>query len=64
MVTKGSAGKKPVGGSIAGKQAGLSNTDTKHSTDIGKDPDKSKKGEGVPETAKVQGTVNPSRKQV
>ena len=49
---------------MSAKQKGLSNTDTKHSTDIGKDPGKSKKGEGVPETAKLQGTVDPSRKQV
>ncbi|MDI1489271.1 MAG: hypothetical protein OHK93_008549 [Ramalina farinacea] len=45
----------------SGKQEGLSNTDTKHSVDISNDPDKSKKGEGVPETAKLKGTVDPNR---
>ena len=45
----------------SGKQEGLSNTDTKHSTDIANDPDKSKKGEGAPETAKSKGTVDPTR---
>ena len=30
----------------SGKQEGLSNTDTKHSTNIADDPEKSKKGEG------------------
>jgi len=42
----------------------LSNTDTKHSTDLVNDPDKSKKGEGVPETAKSKGTISPFRPQV
>ena len=46
------------------KQEGLSNTDTKHSTDIQNSPEKSKKGEGMPETAKSKGTVDPFRKQV
>ena len=31
----------------SGKQEGLSNTDTKHSTNIADDPDKSTKGEGT-----------------
>lgn len=48
----------------SGKQEGLSNTDTKHSTNIESDPEKSKKGEGAPETAKSKGTVSPSRPQV
>lgn len=46
-----------------GKQEGLTNTDTKHSTDIGNDPSKSKKAEGGPDTAKVKGTVDVNRKQ-
>lgn len=41
----------------------MSNTPTRHSTAIHLDPEKSKKGEGVPETAKVMGTVDPSRPQ-
>lgn len=49
---------------MSGKQDGLSNTDTKHSVDITNDPEKSKKGEGVPETAKVKGPVDPFRNQV
>ena len=48
----------------SGKQEGLSNTDTKHSTNIADDPEKSKKGEGAPETAKSKGTVDPGRPQV
>ena len=48
----------------SGKQEGLSNTNTKHSTDIANDPEKSKKGEGMPETAKSKGTVDPMRPQV
>ncbi|KAK3166731.1 hypothetical protein OEA41_009856 [Lepraria neglecta] len=50
--------------SQSGKQEGLSNTDTKHSTDIANDPEKSTKAEGGPETAKNKGTVDPSRPQV
>ncbi|OAL46547.1 hypothetical protein IQ07DRAFT_590672 [Pyrenochaeta sp. DS3sAY3a] len=45
----------------SGKQEGLSNTDTKHSSEVSKDPEKSKKGEGVAETAKVKGTVSTDR---
>ena len=48
----------------SGKQEGLSNTDTKHSTNIADNPEKSKKGEGAPETAKSKGTVDPGRPQV
>jgi hypothetical protein len=60
------AASKPAGGknTQSGKQEGLSNTDTKHSTDIENNPDKSKKGEGAPETAKVKGTVDPNRPQL
>ncbi|KAF2718918.1 hypothetical protein K431DRAFT_296516 [Polychaeton citri CBS 116435] len=36
---------------------------SKHSTNIRDDPNKSKKGEGVPETAKISGTVDPNRPQ-
>ncbi|KAE9991403.1 hypothetical protein EG327_011706 [Venturia inaequalis] len=66
-----SAGKTIGEGSSSGdeddmshKQRGMSNTDTKHSTDPSKDPEKSKKGEGTVETAKIKGTVDPSRPQV
>ncbi|KAF2681748.1 hypothetical protein K458DRAFT_420511 [Lentithecium fluviatile CBS 122367] len=45
----------------SGKQEGLSNTDTKHPAQIHDDPQKSKKGEGVAETAKVKGTVSTDR---
>ncbi|KAF2137454.1 uncharacterized protein K452DRAFT_235859 [Aplosporella prunicola CBS 121167] len=48
----------------SGKQEGLSNTDTKHSTDPVSDPNKSTKGEGTAETAKVKGTVSPNRPSV
>ncbi|MCJ1259658.1 hypothetical protein MMC24_007497 [Lignoscripta atroalba] len=56
---------KPPGSKnmMSGKQEGISNTDTKHSTDISNSPEKSKKGEGSPETAKSKGTVDPSRPQ-
>ncbi len=57
---------KPAGGfgTQSGKQEGLSNTDTKHSTDIANDPDKSKKPTGGPDTAKEKGTVDPRRPAV
>ncbi|KAF2468880.1 uncharacterized protein BDR25DRAFT_304821 [Lindgomyces ingoldianus] len=45
----------------SGKQEGLSNTDTKHSTPVSENPDKSKKGEGVAETAKAKGTISTDR---
>ena len=57
---KPAASKSPAGGmetTQSGKQEGLSNTDTKHSTDIANNPEKSKKGEGAPETAKLKGTI-------
>ncbi|KAL9128159.1 MAG: hypothetical protein Q9217_003102 [Psora testacea] len=55
------AGSKPPGDfdKQSGKQEGLSNTDTKHSTDIANDPEKSTKSNGMPETAKSKGTVDP-----
>ena len=46
---------------MSGKQEGLSNTDTHHSSQVSKQDDKSKKGEGTPETAKSMGTVDPNR---
>jgi hypothetical protein len=49
---------------ISGKQEGISNTDTKHSTDLVSDSEKSKKGEGGPETAKSKGTISPNRPMV
>ena len=49
---------------MSSKQQGISNTETKHSVDIANDPEKSKKGEGYPETAKVVGTVRTDRPQV
>lgn len=39
----------------------MSNTPTRHSIPIHEMADKSKKGEGSPETAKSMGTVDPSR---
>lgn len=44
---------------MSGKQAGLTNTDTKHSIDIAGDPEKSSKADGSPETAKAKGTIDP-----
>ena len=58
---KQSANSKEVkddAGSISSKQSGLSNTPTRHSTQLDQDPEKSKKGEGGPETAKAMGTVS------
>ena len=49
---------------MAGKQEGLSNTDTKHSEDVTNSSEKSTKGEGTVETAKLKGTVSPNRPQV
>ena len=49
---------------MSGKQEGLSNTDTKHSEDITTSSEKSTKGEGTVETAKLKGTVSPNRPQV
>lgn len=46
--------KSAVAGQTSRAQKGISNTDTKHSTDLMADPEKSKKSEGVPETAKIQ----------
>lgn len=46
---------------MSGKQQGLSNDETHHSTEISKQPEKSKKGEGIAETAKLKGTVSTDR---
>ncbi|KAF2251799.1 hypothetical protein BU26DRAFT_561604 [Trematosphaeria pertusa] len=45
----------------SGKQEGMSNTDTKHTSEISKQDEKSKKGEGVAESAKLKGTVSTER---
>ena len=59
---KGAASKSPGGfHTMSGKQEGLANTDTKHSTDITKSSDKSKKGDGSAETSKQKGTVDVNR---
>ncbi|KAK0943383.1 hypothetical protein LTR29_005171 [Friedmanniomyces endolithicus] len=47
-------------GQISSKQFGLSNTPTRHSTQIDQDQEKSKKAEGV-DTAKAMGTIDPQR---
>jgi len=60
ITQQAAASKEPEQGKMSQKQAGLSNTDTKHSTDPVTDG-KSVKSEGAPETAKLQGTVDPSR---
>ncbi|KAL8915989.1 MAG: hypothetical protein Q9172_006520 [Xanthocarpia lactea] len=61
---KAAPSKSPVGtNTTSQKQEGLSNTDTKHSLDLDSNPEKSKKGEGVVETAKVKGAVDPGRPQ-
>lgn len=55
--------RKPPGDftETSGKQQGLSNDDAKHSSAIHDEPEKSKKGEGVAETAKLKGTVSTDR---
>lgn len=49
---------------MSGKQEGVSNTDTKFSVDLMADHPTPHKGEGVPESAKNKGTVDPYRPQV
>lgn len=63
---QGKTAVEPSGhpGAIDTKQAGISTTPTRHSTAIDKDPEKSKKGEGVPDTAKSQTTIDPKRPAV
>ncbi|KAG9197576.1 hypothetical protein G6514_001239 [Epicoccum nigrum] len=46
---------------MSGKQQGMSNDDTHHTSQIAEHDEKSKKGEGVAETAKVKGTVSTDR---
>ncbi|KAL1794416.1 hypothetical protein ACET3X_007837 [Alternaria dauci] len=46
---------------MSGKQEGLSNGNTHHSSQISKQPEMSKKGEGVAESAKLKGTVSTNR---
>lgn len=46
---------------MSGKQEGISNDDTHHTSQIAKQDEKSKKGEGVAETAKLKGTVSTDR---
>jgi hypothetical protein len=48
-------------GDISNKQAGMSNTQTRHSIPIHESNEKSKKPEGGPDTAKAQGTIDPNR---
>ncbi|KAL9598810.1 MAG: hypothetical protein Q9219_004229 [cf. Caloplaca sp. 3 TL-2023] len=57
----GKDASKGASGVHSGAQEGISNTDTKHSTDMDNNPDKSKKGEGIVETAKIKGPVDPDR---
>jgi hypothetical protein len=49
---------------MSGKQEGMSNSDTHHTSQISKHDEKSKKGEGVAETAKLKGTVSTDRPAV
>lgn len=46
---------------MSGKQQGMSNDETHHTSQISKQDEKSKKGEGVAETAKLKGTVSTDR---
>jgi hypothetical protein len=48
---------------MSGKQQDLDNDDTGHSTPIADNPNKSSKGEGEAETAKLKGTVDTNRPQ-
>jgi hypothetical protein len=48
---------------MSGKQEGLSNEDSGHSTPVADNPNKSSKGEGTAETAKLKGTVDVNRPQ-
>lgn len=60
--SQASSRKEPGGPStISGKQEGISNTTTYNP--YMDNPEKSKKGEGETETAKVKGTVSPERPQ-
>lgn len=46
---------------MSGKQQGMSNDETHHTSQISEHDEKSKKGEGVAETAKLKGTVSTDR---
>lgn len=46
---------------MSGKQQGISNDETHHTSKISEHDEKSKKGEGVAETAKLKGTVSTDR---
>ncbi|EUC45268.1 hypothetical protein COCMIDRAFT_95954 [Bipolaris oryzae ATCC 44560] len=46
---------------MSGKQEGLSNADTHHKSQISHQTEKSKKGEGVADSAKLKGTVSTDR---
>ena len=48
---------------MSGKQEGISNADTRHSTARLHDESQSKKGEGVADSAKLKGTVSTDRPQ-
>jgi hypothetical protein len=48
---------------MSGKQEGVANADTRHSTDPANDPGQSDKPEGGPDTAKAKGTVDTARQQ-
>lgn len=62
LTTQPSPRKEPKSfNETSGKQQGLSNDETHHSTQISEDDEKSKKGEGVAETAKLKGTVSTDR---
>lgn len=49
---------------MSGKQQGLSNDDTRHTHPPELEDEKSKKGEGVAESAKLKGTVSSERPMV
>jgi hypothetical protein len=54
-------GKPKSQNETSGKQEGLSNADTHHTSQVSSQPEKSKKGEGVAESAKLKGTVSTNR---
>jgi len=59
----GEGASSDTGDEMTDKQKGVSNTDTKHSTDPSKDPTIGNKGEGTADSAKVKGTVKADRPQ-
>jgi hypothetical protein len=60
---KEKAGKKSEEMDDSAKAQGIVN-DKKHSTNVHENPEKSKKGEGVIETARINRPVDPDRTQV